>query len=273
MRFTKMHGTGNDFVVIDARETERDWPKLAIAMCDRHFGIGGDGLIAVLPSERADLRMRMLNPDGSEAEMCGNGIRCFVKYAVEREIAALRDGGLSVETMAGVLAAQAKLAGTRVVSVRVALGRPRLVAAQAEGPLKEQLVEVDGEKFPVTCVSMGNPHAVHFINAPVSNFPLEIVGPKVEHHSLFPGRTNFEVARVLSRQRIEARVWERGAGMTLACGTGAAAVAVAARQRGLVDDKVELLLPGGLLKLEWDGASDVYLTGPAVEVFEGEWPG
>ncbi|MEX1254432.1 MAG: diaminopimelate epimerase [Dehalococcoidia bacterium] len=272
MRFTKMHGTGNDFVVIDARDSERDWAKLTVAMCDRHFGIGADGLLTVLLSERADLRMRMFNPDGSEAEMCGNGIRCFVKYAVEREIAALSDGALSVETLAGVLKTEATLVGERVESVRVAMGRPRLVAAQAEGPVKELPLDVDGTTYPVTCVSMGNPHAVHFIDTPVADFPLEAIGPKVEHHALFPDRANFEVARVLARHRIEARVWERGAGITLACGTGASAVAVAARLHGLVDEKVELLLPGGLLKLEWDGSGDVYLTGPAAEVFEGDWP-
>jgi diaminopimelate epimerase len=267
-----MHGTGNDFVLVDARETERDWSKLSVAMCDRHFGIGADGLIAVLPSDRADLRMRMFNPDGSEAEMCGNGIRCFVKFAAEREIAPLRDRALAVETLAGVLTAQAKLAGSRVVAVRVAMGRPRIVSVEGEGPVREQPVEVDGRTFRVTCVSMGNPHAVHFIDSPVADFPLNTIGPLVERHPLFPDRTNFEVARVLARHRVEARVWERGAGMTLACGTGAAAVAVAARLHGLVDEQVEVLLPGGMLKLEWDGASDVYLSGPAAEVFEGEWP-
>jgi diaminopimelate epimerase len=278
MRFTKMHGAGNDFVVIDARDVERDWAKLAVAICDRHFGIGADGLLVILPSERAALRMRMFNPNGSEAEMCGNGIRCFVKYAVERGLTSLHDGALQVETLAGVLNAEATLAAGRVESVRVAMGPPRFapqeipVAVEAEPPVKDLPVDIDGETFAVTCVSMGNPHAVHFIDSPVADFPLETIGPKIERHPLFPNRVNFEVARVLARDRIEARVWERGAGITLACGTGASAVAVAARLHDLVDERVELRLPGGALTLAWDGAGDVYLTGPAAEVFEGDWP-
>jgi diaminopimelate epimerase len=273
MKFTKMHGTGNDFVVVDGRQDEDDWPKLAVAVCDRHFGAGADGLLLVCPSDSADLRMRIFNPDGSEAEMCGNGIRCFVKYAVERGLAPLREGAMSVETLAGVVTAQATLAGSRVVAVRVALGRPRPAGVgEGEQLLKEFPLEVGGGTLAVTCVSMGNPHAVHFIEEPVADFPLEMIGPLVERHPLFPDRTNFEVARALARDRIEARVWERGAGITLACGSGAAAVAVSARMRGLVDNCVTVLLPGGPLKLEWDGASDVYLSGPAVEVFEGAWP-
>ncbi len=274
-----MQGTGNDFVVVDARDTERDWPSLAVAACDRHFGIGADGLLLVLPSDAAGLRMRIFNPDGSEAEMCGNGIRCFVKYAVERGLAPLRDGAMRVETLAGVLEAQPALDGGRVASVRVAMGRPRFapqevpVAIEAEPPLTDVRLEVDGRELSVTCVSMGNPHAVEFLESPVSDFPLEAIGPLVERHPLFPNRVNFEIARPLARGRIEARVWERGAGITLACGSGAAAVLVAARLRGLADERVEVSLPGGPLTLEWDGSGEVYLTGPAEEVFEGEWPG
>lgn len=278
MKFTKMHGTGNDFAVVDARSVERDWPKLAVALCDRHFGVGADGLLLVLPSDAADLRMRIYNPDGSEAEMCGNGIRCFVKYAVERVLAAPRDGAVTLETLAGVLTAEAQSTDGQVESVRVAMGRPRFapqeipVAVEAAAPLTDLALEVDGETFAVTCLSMGNPHAVHFRSQPVPEFPLERIGPKVERHPLFPRRVNFEVARVLDREHIEARVWERGAGATLACGSGAAAVMVAARLHELVDERAEVRLPGGPLALEWDGEGDVSLTGPAVEVFEGEWP-
>jgi diaminopimelate epimerase len=278
MKFTKMQGTGNDFVVVDARDLGRDWSKLAVAICDRHFGVGGDGLLLVRPSDDADLRMRIFNPDGSEAEMCGNGIRCFVKYAVDRGLTQLRNGIMTVETLAGVLTAHAMMAQGRVESVRVAMGRPRFapqeipVAIEAEPPIKNLSLEVDGQTLAVTCLSMGNPHAVLLWPSSVDDYPLAAVGPKVERHPLFPNRVNFEVARVLGRDRIEARVWERGAGPTLACGSGAAAVMVAARLHDLVDEWVDLRLPGGTLTLEWDGEGEVYLTGPAVEVFEGEWP-
>jgi diaminopimelate epimerase len=185
---------------------------------------------------------------------------------------------LAVETLAGWLTTEVSLASGRVESVRVGMGRPRFasqeipVAVEAEPPLKDARIDVDGQRFTVTCLSMGNPHAVHFIDGPVAEFPLLDLGPKVEHHPLFPSRVNFEVARVLGRDRIEARTWERGVGETLACGTGACAIVVAARLHGLVDERVELRERGGPLIVEWDGSGEVYLTGPAVEVFEGEWP-
>ena len=278
MRFTKLHGAGNDFIVIDARDLARDWPKIAVAICDRHVGVGADGLLLVHPSDGADLRMGLFNADGSEAEMSGNGIRCFVKHAVDRGLAQLRDGAMTVETPAGVITAQAKLTEGRVKSVRVAMGRPRFapqeipVAIEAEPPLQDVSLEVEGQSLSVTCLSMGNPHAVSFSERPVDEYPLATVGPKVERHPLFPNRVNFEVARVLGRDQIEVRTWERGVGETLACGTGASAVMVAARLHGLVDDQVEMRLPGGTLALAWDGEGEVYLAGPAIEVFEGEWP-
>ena len=278
MKFTKLHGAGNDFVLVDALSLDRDWAKLAVAVCDRHFGVGADGLLLVLPSDSADLRMRMYNPDGSEAEQCGNGVRCFVKYAIERSLVSLQEGAMTVQTAAGVLTTQATVTEGRVDSVRVAMGRPRFapqeipVAVEAEPPLTDLSLEVDGQTLAVTCLSMGNPHAVLSWTQPVDAYPLEMIGPKVERHPLFPNRVNFEVARVLSRDRIEARVWERGAGATLACGSGAAAVMVAARLQDLVDERAEVRLPGGTLTLEWDGKGEVYLTGPAVEVFAGEWP-
>ncbi len=278
MKFVKMHGAGNDFVLLEAQEEERDWSKLAVAMCDRHFGIGADGILLVLPSERADLRMRMFNPDGSEAEMCGNGLRCFAKYAVERGLVQPQDGRFTIETLAGVLTTQVTLADGRVERVRTSMGVPRFapaeipVAVEAEPPLKNLSLDVEGQTVAVTCVSMGNPHAVHFSARPVSSYPLEEIGPRVEHHELFPQRVDFEVARVLSRDLIEARVWERGAGPTLACGSGASAVMVAARLHNMVDERVDIRFPGGTLTLEWDGDGEVYLSGPAVEVFSGEWP-
>ncbi len=277
MKFVKMHGTGNDFVLLEAKGDERDWPRLAQAMCDRHFGVGADGLILVLPSSQADLRMRMFNPDGSEAEMCGNGLRCLVKYAVEGGLARPSGGRIDVETPIGVLAAQTFGDGRTVERVRVSMGAPRFAPAdipvrvEAEPPIVDLPLEVGGHALRLTCLSMGNPHAVHFLDGPVAGFPLEEVGPLVEHHPLFPQRVNFEVARVLARERMEARVWERGAGATLACGSGASAAVVAARLKGLAGERVDITLLGGTLVIEWDGAGEVYLSGPAERVFAGEW--
>jgi len=277
MRFVKMQGTGNDFVLLEAQGDERDWPRLAQAMCDRHFGVGADGLILVLTSARADVRMRMFNPDGSEAEMCGNGLRCVVKYAVEGGLARPRDGRIEVETPAGVLGAQTFGDGQAVERVRVSMGAPRFAPAEVpvlietEPPIVDLPLEVGGRALRLTCLSMGNPHAVHFLDGPVAAFPLEEIGPLVEHHALFPQRVNFEVAQVLTGDRIEARVWERGAGATLACGSGASATVVAARVQGLVGDSVDITLPGGTLGIDWDGQSEVYLSGPAERVFAGEW--
>lgn len=278
MRFTKLHGAGNDFLVIDARSLERDWEEVARRICDRHTGVGADGILLVLPPEQADVRMRLFNSDGSEAEISGNGLRCFVKYVVERGIASLHDGALAIETLAGVRTVDATLVGGRVEAVRAGMGRPRFapdevpVAIEAQPPLLNVPLDVDGATVTVSCISMGNPHAVHFTSEPVDAYPLETIGPKVEHHPLFPQRVNFEVARVLARDRIESRTWERGAGITLACGSGACAVMVAARLLNLADSPAEVREPGGPLTLEWDGGGEVYLSGPAVEVFEGEWP-
>ena len=281
MHFVKMHGTGNDFILIEAKGDERDWPRLAMAMCDRHFGVGADGILLVLPSDKAAIRMRVLNPDGTEPEMCGNGIRCLAKYAVERGLVKPKDGRFDVETGAGVLTLQVFGDGRTVDKVRVGMGKPRLTAGEipvlvnADPPLVNIPLElVDGasrQVLPVTAVSIGNPHAVHFAQQPVSAFPLAQIGPAVAFHPLFPNGANFEVARVLDRRSVEARVWERGAGPTLACGTGASAIMVAARLQGMVDRVVDITLPGGVLTLEWDGEGEVFMTGPAVAVFEGEW--
>jgi diaminopimelate epimerase len=277
MKFVKMHGTGNDFVLLEAQGDERDWARLARAMCDRHFGVGADGLILVLPSSQADIRMRMFNPDGSEAEMCGNGLRCIVKYAVEGGLARPRAGRINVETLAGVLAAQTFGEGRIVERVRVSMGVPRFAPAEipvlveAEPPIVDLPLEVAGRSLRLTCLSLGNPHAVHFLDGPVAAFPLEEIGPLVEHHALFPQRVNFEVAQVLAGDRIEARVWERGAGPTLACGSGASATVVAARLQSRVGERVDITLPGGMLSVEWDGRGEVYLTGPGERVFGGEW--
>ncbi|MDO8751257.1 MAG: diaminopimelate epimerase [Dehalococcoidia bacterium] len=298
MRFTKMHGAGNDYVLLDARGQDRDWPKLAREMCDRHYGIGADGLLLVAPSSVADIRMRMFNPDGSEAEMCGNGIRCFAKYVVERGIVAPGERALRVETGNGVLDVVPLVDGQgRVARVRVSMGEPRFGADDIPVRLPEGArglqvnitkvpldinkraldiiagyeVKLDGHSFRITCVSMGNPHAVAFVELPVGQFPLQVVGPLMEHHPMFPKRVNFHVVNVVDRGRLRARTWERGAGLTLACGTGACAIHAASRLLGLTDSMVQLEMPGGVLEVTWEGRGPVYLEGPVEEVFEGEW--
>ncbi|MEX2246035.1 MAG: diaminopimelate epimerase [Dehalococcoidia bacterium] len=278
MRFTKLHGTGNDFLVMDARGIERDWPALARAACDRHFGAGADGLILAAPSQHADVRMRIFNADGSEAEISGNGLRCLAKFAVDGGIVTPRGGELDVETGNGVLRVHVETGGGKVVRVSNSMGRPRLdprdvpVAIESAGPVLRHEMQVDGRAVTFAAVSMGNPHAIHVQDAPVADFPLYAIGPLVEHHPLFPHRTNFEVIRMLGRDRAEMRVWERGVGETLSCGSGASAAIVALRLLGLVDGRLSLAVPGGVLDLVWDGEGDVILAGPVEEVFRGEWP-
>lgn len=278
VRFVKMQGTGNDFLLVEAEGDERDWGALARAMCDRHYGAGADGLMLALPAQRADVRMRLFNADGSEAEVSGNGVRCLVKYAVERGLARPQEGRVRVEAASGVLEAEVFGDEGRVERVRLSMGEPRFAAKEVpvvtemEPPIMDMPLEVEGRSLAVTCLSMGNPHAVQFIDKPVDEYPLEEVGPKVEGHSAFPERVNFGVARVLSRERMEVRVWERGVGETLACGTGSSAAMVAGRLRGVAGERVDITQPGGPLALEWDGRGEVYLTGPAEFVFEGEWP-
>ena len=287
MRFTKLHGAGNDYIVIDARQQERDWGSLSKAMCDRHLGVGADGIILVMPSQHADIRMRMFNPDGSEAEMCGNGIRCFTRYVLERRILSPTQSEVRVETGAGIRTVIPISTDGKMTRARVNMGAPRLRAEEVpvnvtpypyQGPLASTAdvvvnhpFEVGGRVLYLTCVSMGNPHAVAFLQEPVEAFPLREIGPKVEHNPLFPRRVNFEIVNVVGGQILKARVWERGAEETLACGTGACAVTVAARLQGLIGDKVDITLPGGVLMVEWDGKGDVWMEGPVEEVFEGEW--
>jgi diaminopimelate epimerase len=278
MEFVKLHGTGNDFVVIDARSADRDWVALARAICDRHFGVGADGLILAAASQAADVRMRIFNADGSEAEMSGNGMRCLVKFAVDGGIVTPAGDEFDVETGAGVLRVRITTEGGRVTSVRESMGRPQLdpreipIAVEAPAPLVGLPVEVDGRTLPITAVSMGNPHAIYFQSEAVDAYPLHQIGPLMEHHRLFPRRTNFEVVRMLGDGKAEMRVWERGVGETLSCGSGASAVMVASRLQGLAGDALELRVPGGVLNLEWDGAHDVILTGPVVGSFRGTWP-
>ena len=276
MDFMKMHGAGNDFVVLDGRSAEQEWGPLSIAMCDRHYGVGADGILIVVPSKTADFRMRMFNPDGSESEMCGNGIRCFTKYLVDADLAAGREL-LTIETLAGVHEVSAKGGKNGVQTVRVDMGRPRYrpaevpVAGEGPGPLIDLPLVIDGQTILVTCLSMGNPHAVAFVDQPVKDWPLERLGPLVENHPFFPRRVNFEIVNIVDRGHVNARVWERGAGLTLACGSGACAIAVAAWMHGRVGGNVDVTLPGGTLNVQWDGSGEVWLEGPAETVYKGQW--
>ncbi len=273
IEFSKLQATGNDFIVLDASSVERDWLSLAKTICDRRFGIGGDGLILLLPSTAAQFRMRIVNSDGSEAETCGNGLRCFARYVIDRGLA---DGrrDISIETLAGVKVVSARPDGR----FRVNMGRPVFhpdeipVKVTAAGiPVIDYPLEIGDNAVLLTFISMGNPHAVCFVED-VAGFPLGEIGPIVEHHPLFPSRVNFGVAAVSSRSEITARIWERGAGETLSCGSGACAVAVSARLHDYIDNEVEVTVPGGRLLLEWDGENEVYLSGEARQVFAGVWP-
>lgn len=276
MKFTKMHGIGNDFVVVDGREDDADWPGLAVKLCDRHFGIGADGLLVVVPSERAAIRMRMFNPDGSEAEMCGNGIRAFSKWVAEAGAAPLDGHSLAVETKAGIRNCTVFEEDGLVRRVRVSMGRPILeanripVAVESPAPVKDLSLDLPSGQIRVSCVSMGNPHAIQFIDSDPFAYPMAEIGPTVERHPLFPKGVNFHTVRVIDRSHIEVRTWERGAGLTLACGTGFCASMVAGRLHGLLDDSAEVRGPGGSVRVEWDGAGEVYMTGPAERVFVGE---
>jgi diaminopimelate epimerase len=279
MRFEKCHGAGNDFVVIDARDNQLDWSDLARKMCDRHYGVGSDGLILVGTSKAADLSMRMFNPDGSESEACGNGLRCFIMYAVEHQL--VRSDEFDVETAGGTRHVKAfSDASGMVFEAEAGMGLPRFapdeipahVPEGSQSPT-EVVLTIDGTATPVSLVSMGNPHAVCFLKGGVNDYPLGQRGPLVEHHELFPARVNFEIVFVRGRHDVDARVWERGAGETLACGSGACAIAVAALLRGHCDSPVRVHLPGGQLTVTWGAlGTEVLLRGPVQRVFDGNWP-
>ena len=263
-KFEKWQGCGNDFIIIDSRADEKiDDAEKIIKLCDRHFGIGADGVIYVLPSKIADVRMRIFNADGSEPEMCGNGIRCFTRYLLGN-----KSDSLTVETGAGVLAVQLE---NNLVTVD--MGEPILDAKKIpvifnkEKVISEPL-QIDGETFKITCVSMGNPHCVVFVDD-LSKINLEKIGSKFENHKIFPRRTNTEFVEVISRNELKMRVWERGSGITLACGTGTCATVVAANLNNLADKSATVHLDGGDLKIEWDADNHVYMTGAAEKVFDG----
>ena len=276
MRVTKLHGLGNDYIYL-LPEREMDWPDIARRVSERHFGIGSDGLILALKSDVADMKMRMFNADGSEAEMCGNGIRCVAKFAVEEGLVSSGKDVVTVETLAGVKTLQLFRDGGVITGARVDMGAPSFDPAalpanvEGRGPVIDLPLTVDGIDLKLTLVSVGNPHAIHYIDSDPAGFPLERIGPLVENHPLFPRRTNFQVVQVLDRGHVKHRVWERGSGITLASGTSATAVAAASRLRGFTGDRITDSLPGGNLTLEWDGVGSVFMSGPATRVMDGEW--
>lgn len=282
IEFTKYHGLGNDFILIDNRGSSAPslTPEQAVHLCDRHFGIGADGVIFALPGQDGnDYTMRIFNSDGSEPEMCGNGIRCLAQFVSDLEAADhssgkdnIASGSFRIHTLAGVITPQIQGNGR----VRVDMGQPLLTAseipttlASADQKVINQPLEVAGQSWDVTCVSMGNPHCITFVED-VAAIPLETIGPKFEHHPVFPQRTNTEFIQVVRPDYLKMRVWERGAGITLACGTGACATVVAGVLTGRCDRLATVELPGGCLEIEWSEIDQrLYMTGPAERVFTG----
>ena len=274
--FTKLHGIGNDYIYINAiKHSVKNPKKLAIAMSNRNFGVGSDGLILILPSGKADFTMRMFNADGSEAEMCGNGIRGFAKYVYDHGLT--KKTTIEVETLAGIKQVRCTVKNGKVHTVTVDMGEPILLRDKIPmignpGTVIEEDLHVDGVKFSITAVSMGNPHVVIYVED-VKNFPVEKYGPMIENHELFPKRTNVEFVQIVTGKEVIQRTWERGSGETLACGTGASAVTVAGVLTEKTDRRLKVHLKGGNLAIEWNNKDNhVYLTGPAEEVFEGVWP-
>jgi len=276
IEFTKYHGLGNDFILIDNRcaLTPLITPEMAIRMCDRHFGIGADGVIFALPGqEGTDYTMRIFNSDGSEPEMCGNGIRCLAAFLTELEGISRSKDYYLIHTLAGVIRPQLTDDG----QVRVDMGSPRLLAQEIPttlAPVDSKVInlplEIADQNWHITCVSMGNPHCITFVED-VASIPLEIIGPEFEHHPVFPQRTNTEFIQVVNPHHLKMRVWERGAGITLACGTGACASLVAGVLNNLCDRMAIIELPGGNLEIEWSETDQrIYMTGPAERVFTGK---
>ncbi len=274
MKFTKMHGIGNDYVYVNCfEESVKNPAEVSKFVSDRHFGIGSDGLILISPSAIADFRMNIYNADGSQAEMCGNGIRCVAKYVYDYGLTDKTD--ISVETLAGIKYLRLQVENGKVASVEVNMGAPilepkEIPVAVEESPVVNVPVEVKGKIYHMTCVSMGNPHAIIFMNN-VKDLDIEAIGPYFENHTVFPKRTNTEFVEVLDRNTVNMRVWERGSDETLACGTGACATTVACILNDKTENEVTVHLLGGNLKIRWDReANQVYMTGPATVVFDGE---
>ena len=276
MRFTKMHGCGNDYIYVNCfKETIENIPETAIKVSDRHFGIGSDGLVMILPSDIADFKMRIFNADGSEAKMCGNATRCVAKYVYDNKMT--DKTVVTLETLSGIKILDLNIKDDKVDTVKVDMGAPiveaKLVPAISPNGAEKIIddeVCVDGMPYRITCVSMGNPHCVMFVDS-TEDIEIEKIGPKFEKHEMFPDRVNVEFIQVLSRKEINMRVWERGSGETFACGTGACASVVACVLNGLTEDEVKVNLVGGELYIKYDREADtVYMTGPATAVYSGQ---
>ncbi len=278
MKFTKMQGAGNDYIYVDcfAQPVPENVPDLARAISDRHFGVGGDGLILICPSENADAEMRMFNADGSSSEMCGNGIRCVAKYVYDHDLA--RRENLKIESAGKILDLELSVQNGLVEKVRVDMGEPILQAEKipttlSSNPVADTTLALPDCNLQVTCVSMGNPHCVAFVQG-LDDALVHTLGPRIENDRHFPLRVNAEFVEVINKNEVRQRTWERGSGETLACGTGASAVCVAGVLTGRTERRVTVHLLGGDLDLEWDETNNhVFMTGPAKEVFSGEWPG
>ena len=278
--FVKLQGAGNDYIAIDGRNKNYDWNQLSIDMSKPAFGVGSDGIVVVFDSDVADTRMRIYNPDGSEAEISGNGIRLFTKFVVDQGIVSPKDGILKIETGDGVKTVYPSIIENKVVSSKVEMGIPNFISSKIpisvpginDDDKPKFQMEILGHKLDITCLSVGNPHAVCIMDQNVDDFPLVEVGTLVEKHEYFPNRINFEIVNIISRDKIRARIFERGAGETLSSGTGSTASASASRYNGFVDDHVEVVLDGGNLDISWDKNNMAMLEGPSEEVYSGVWP-
>lgn len=269
IQFTKMHGTGNDFIVLDCRKKKvPNLKKFAKEYCDRRFGVGADQVLVIENSRKADFKMSIYNADGSDVGMCGNGLRCLAKYVRDEKMTSKSE--IRVETPAGIQTAKILSKNKVQVDMGAPILKGKQIPVNLSGRVINRPIRVDGKEIRATCVSMGNPHCVLFVDDP-KTYPVEKMGPQLERHHLFPQRTNVEFARAVSPTLIEMRVWERGAGETLACGSGACAVAVAAVLNNQAGREVKVKLPGGVLEIEWNREDDhVYMTGEAATVFKGE---
>ena len=276
MDFTKMHGAGNDYVFINATNLNYNWSSLSIQVSNRHTGIGSDGLILLLNSEVADIKMTMFNADGSEGKMCGNGIRCLVKFAIDEGVIPKNNNSVSVETLSGILSVKPIFENNIMIKAIVSMGEPILnpkdvpVSIDQTQFVSNYPMKINDYNFKLAFVSMGNPHAVSILKEPIEKVPLEIIGPIAEKHNIFPERINFEIVNIISKDYVKLRVWERGSGLTMACGTGACATVVALKLQNLVNNSVEVELPGGNLNITWPGNGPVIMEGPVKTVFDGQ---
>lgn len=282
IKFIKMQSAGNDFVLVEETEAIDSYPAFARFACDRRFGIGSDGILVLTRDVKADVGMKMFNPDGSEAEACGNGLRCLAKFSFDKGY--VNNDNMTIVTKAGMRKARIVENDSIGTTIETSMGKPSFEPARIPvktGNIKPRKVldinvfldfplKIDDFELSLALVSMGNPHAIYFTKQPVSEFPLTRIGPLVENAEIFPQKTNFEVVRVINRRLIEARVWERGAGETLACGSGASAIGVVSQLISMTDNPVTISLPGGNLEVNWDKPGEVYLTGKAVTVYSGQ---